>query len=370
MVLFTGLGDLGVVLLIALGVSILLLLQRHYRAFYYLLAATMFGLLTPLLLKYSLRIPRPPDSPGFLGPWSFPSAHVLRSVTLYGFVSIMIARTLIREWRWFPYSLAALVIGAVSLSRLYLGVHWSTDILGSLTLGIAWIALLGIAYYRHVEAESQTTTLVVATLCLMFSYGGYGWFHTAETSVTYQHTPEIMQISLQAWQSGQTDLAKYRNDIFGDKEHPLNFQLAGDPSQLVTLLHEEGWQHGEMLGWGNLLRLLSPSAELETLPIPPQVHDARHEELVMVKPLSKQQRLLLRLWSTPLRLEPDGLKIFIGNVTLQNAENVIGMLTIPRTIHQFDRPVELLWQELKSISADATLDPNNLIRLVLKPQQP
>jgi hypothetical protein len=124
-----------------------------------------------------------------------------------------------------------------------------------------------------------------------------------------------------------------------------------------------------MLGWGNLLRLLSPRAELETLPIPPQVHDARHEKLVMVKQLSKQQRLVLRLWSTPLRLAPDGLEISIGNVTLQSAENVIGMMTIPRTIRQFDRPVELLWQELKSLGDDANRDSTNLIRLVIK-QQP
>lgn len=205
----------------------------------------------------------------------------------------------------------------------------------------------------------------MATLCLMLSCGGYSWFHAAERSVSFQHTPEVVQISLQQWQSGQTGLAKYRNDIFGDKEHPLNFQLAGDQAQLVAALLDKGWQHGEMLGWGNLLRLLSPSAELETLPIPPQVHDARHEALVMIKPLSKQQRLLLRLWSTPLRLEPDGLKIAIGNVTLQNAENVIGLLTLPRTIRQFDQPVELLWQELKSISDDANIDSNNLIRLIL-----
>jgi hypothetical protein len=204
----------------------------------------------------------------------------------------------------------------------------------------------------------------------MLSCGGYGWFHAADKSAAFQQTQEVVQISLQAWQSGQTGLAKYRNDIFGDKEHPLNFHLAGGRTQLVTLLQDKGWQHGEMLGWGNLLRLLSPSAELETLPIPPQVHHARHEELVMIKQLSKQQRLVLRLWSTPLRLDPDGIEIAIGNVTLQSAENVIGMLTIPRTIRQFDRPAELLWQELKSLGDDASFDSDNLIRLILKPQRP
>ncbi|MEW7997232.1 MAG: VTT domain-containing protein [Candidatus Thiodiazotropha endolucinida] len=369
MVLFTSLGDIGPILWIALGVAILLLLQGHQRAFYYLFAATAFGMLAPLLLKYSLRIPRPPNSPDSLGPWSFPSAHVLRSVTLYGFLSIMIARTLIREWRWFPYSIAALAIGAVALSRLYLGAHWATDILGSLTLGIAWIALLGIAYYRHVEAETHPATLIGTTLLLLLSCGSYGWFNAAERSAVYQRTPEIAQISLEAWWSGQAGLPLYRNDIFGNKDHPLNIQLAGDHAQLAALLKQHGWHRAEMLGWGNLLRLLSPKAQLETLPIPPQAHDARHEELVMVKPLSDQRRLLLRLWSTPLRLDPDGLRISIGNVTLQSAETVIGMLTIPRTVRQFEQPIDMLKQNLAQLHDGVKFDPGTPVKLILKPHQ-
>ncbi|MBT3048762.1 MAG: VTT domain-containing protein [Candidatus Thiodiazotropha sp. (ex Clathrolucina costata)] len=367
MVWFTGLGDLGSILLIALGIAILLLIQGHRRAFYYLLAATAFGLLAPLLLKYSLRIPRPPNAPDFLGPWSFPSAHVLRSVTLYGFVSIMIARALVREWRWFPYSIAALAIGAVSLSRLYLGVHWATDILASLTLGIAWIALLGIAYYRHVEAETQITTLILATLSLLLIGGGYGWMTTAERSASFQHRPAIVLVSPDEWQRGSSALPRFRNDVFGAKDHPLNIQLAGDPGRLVDRLRQRGWEEAEMLGWHNILRLLTPHTQLAALPVPPQVHDAGHEELVLVKQLTEQQRLLLRLWPTPLRLAPDALGISVGNVTLQRAETLIGMLTIPRTLHQFERPVEILRQELGETGAGIDLETGGVIRLHLRP---
>ncbi|MES9992077.1 MAG: VTT domain-containing protein [Candidatus Thiodiazotropha sp.] len=365
MVLFTGLGDLGPILLITLGIAIVLLMQGHRRAFYYLLAASAFGLLAPLLLKYSLRIPRPPSAPEFLGPWSFPSAHVLRSVTLYGFVSIMIARAMSQEWRWFPYSIAALAIGGVSLSRLYLGVHWGTDILASLTLGIAWIALLGIAYYRHVEAETQTTAMIGSTLLLLLICGAYAWLNAAERSSTFQHQAEIVELTPDRWQHGSSELPRFRNDIFGDKNQPLNVQLAGDHRQLVALLRQQGWQEAEMLGWGNILRLLAPHAQLATLPVPPQVHDARHEEMVMVKQLTEQQRLVLRLWPTPLRLTPKALKISIGNVTLQEAETVIGMLTIPRTTKQYARPVDLLLQALAEAGVSSELQTGRLIRLTL-----
>jgi undecaprenyl-diphosphatase len=215
-----------------------------------------------------------------------------------------------------------------------------------------------------VEAESQAATLIGITLLLLLLCSGYGWLHATEKSSTFQHSPETVHITLQASQSGDADLPQYRNDIFGERNQPLNIQLAGDEKQLVSLLQQQGWQQAERLGWSNVLRLLSPTAKLETLPIPPQVHDARHEELIMVKPQPNQQRLLLRLWSTRYRLDPGGERIQIGNVTLQGAESVISMLTIPRTIHQFETPVEILLQDLRGVENSAMIKSNSLIKLL------
>ncbi|MCG8107219.1 MAG: bifunctional DedA family/phosphatase PAP2 family protein [Candidatus Thiodiazotropha endolucinida] len=168
--LLTSLGDLSSIIIVAVVSAILLILQGHYRTLNYLLAAIAFGILAPLLLKYGLQIPRPESAPATLGPWSFPSAHVLRTITLYGFLSIMVARGLSHDWRWLPYSIAAALVGAVALSRLYLGVHWLSDVLGSITLGLAWIALLGIAYARHVSVESRHFAIVVASLTTLALY--------------------------------------------------------------------------------------------------------------------------------------------------------------------------------------------------------
>ncbi|MCU7813790.1 MAG: LssY C-terminal domain-containing protein [Candidatus Thiodiazotropha sp. (ex Rostrolucina anterorostrata)] len=366
MVIFTNPGDLSTIFVVGFGLALLLLLQGHRRALYYLLAAVAFGLITPLLLKYSLHIPRPVNAPESLGPWSFPSAHVMRSITLYGFLSIMVARTLIKEWRWLPYSIAALLVGGVTLSRLYLGVHWFTDILGSVSLGIAWIALLGIAYYRHVEAESHTTTLIGSALLLLLLCVSYNWIHVIERTAIFQPMLERQVLSFQTWHDRQIDFPLYRHDTLGDENHPINIQLAGDQQQLVSLLEQRGWQEAEMLGWDNLLRLLSPSTPLQALPVLPQVHDAKHEQTVMVKHLSEQSRLIIRLWSTPIRIEPGGMAISIGNVTEQQAETLIGLLKIPRTVQQFSSPANRLSQDLETLKGNISYEPGKLIRILLE----
>ncbi|MCG8071240.1 MAG: bifunctional DedA family/phosphatase PAP2 family protein, partial [Candidatus Thiodiazotropha taylori] len=261
--LLTSLGDLSSIIIVAVVSAILLILQGHYRTLNYLLAAIGFGILAPLLLKYGLQIPRPESAPATLGPWSFPSAHVLRTITLYGFLSIMVARGLSHDWRWLPYSIAAALVGAVALSRLYLGVHWLSDVLGSITLGLAWIALLGIAYARHVSVESRHFAIVVASLTTLALYLTFQTWQLPEKLQPYQQQAAINQIESQlAWRSGQLDIPTHRHDIRGEGNHPLNLQYVGDLQILQQQLQRHGWQSAEMLDWGNALKLLSPSTPL------------------------------------------------------------------------------------------------------------
>ena len=365
MILFTSLGDLSTTLALGCGAAALLLWQGHKRAVYYLLAAVAFGLIAPLLLKVGLRIPRPPASPESLGPWSFPSAHVLRSVTIYGFYSIMVARILVRDWRWLPYGVAAAIVGAVALSRLYLGVHWTTDVLGSLALGIAWVALLGIAYSRHVEAESHITTLLGSGVVIIGLSMGYHWLDAEHEKQAYLPQIDKKVITQAEWRMGQAGVSNFRQDIRGRGDHPLNLQLAGNPEQLAEQLLEHGWRPAEMLGWSNLLRLLSPSTPLADLPVLPQVHDARHERLLLVKNLSPDKRLILRLWSTPVLIESEASPLTVGNVSVQKAETLLGLLVIPRTEPNFTPPTEHLLKDIESSKQVAKLQSKGTVLLLM-----
>lgn len=355
MTAFSAPGDLGSILLFALGLSLLLWWRGERNATYHLLAACLFGLLAPWLLKYGLQIPRPPAVSETLGPWSFPSAHVLRAVTLYGFFSIMLARSLRREWRWLPYSLASLLIGAVALSRLYLGVHWLTDVIGSLMLGTAWVAFLGIAYHRHVEQASHKRLLIgAALLCstLLSALATAG--HQTQLQI-YLPKRVITSYPLSDWRRHlPPELPRFRDDLRGQRNQPLNLILAGEPACLMRHLVGSGWRQAQLLDWHNLLRLLSPNSEISRLPVLPQVHGARHEHAVFSMDQPDGTRLLLRLWSTDIRLTPGQRPLFIGNVSRQRAEPLLHMMVIPRTENDFAQPFKRLLEDL------GPLDPKSI----------
>jgi undecaprenyl-diphosphatase len=70
--------------------------------------------------------------------FSYPSGHALGSTVLYGFLAYLFA-TRFPQFSWLIYLLVVLHIGAIGLSRLYLGVHWPTDIIGGYGIGFLWL---------------------------------------------------------------------------------------------------------------------------------------------------------------------------------------------------------------------------------------
>ena len=72
--------------------------------------------------------------------WSYPAGHAMTAVICYG----LIAYGLIRarpHWKGWALTLLGLGLTAIGLSRVYLGVHWPTDVLGGYLAGGAWLAL-------------------------------------------------------------------------------------------------------------------------------------------------------------------------------------------------------------------------------------
>lgn len=78
--------------------------------------------------------------------YSFPSGHVTQSVAVYGALSMLATPLLTgaRE-RVTAWLVASLIVALIAFSRLYLGVHWATDVLGGFALGSAWLVAVATA---------------------------------------------------------------------------------------------------------------------------------------------------------------------------------------------------------------------------------
>jgi len=138
---FTFLGEgLVLVALVAIGAILFVLAGRKRAALLLALAMAGAGLLDNALkhLFHRLR-PAPffgtplPDS------YSFPSGHALASCCFFGVVAVLLAeREHRRGVRVAIWVAAGLLAGFIGFSRVYLGVHYATDVIGGYTVAVVW----------------------------------------------------------------------------------------------------------------------------------------------------------------------------------------------------------------------------------------
>ncbi|MBT2757980.1 phosphatase PAP2 family protein [Mesobacillus foraminis] len=144
MIFITTLGSKGVIgLLLVACISLILLKQRNYWGTLISFLTVAGGGILNLLLKGLFERERPEinriiDADGF----SFPSGHSMGSIIFYGFLGYLVFRS---EWKihskfgWI--TLLSMVIFLVGISRVYLGVHYPSDVLAGFSAGFIWLIL-------------------------------------------------------------------------------------------------------------------------------------------------------------------------------------------------------------------------------------
>jgi len=138
------LGSPVTLTMLALGVGLVLAARREWILLAGWLAAFAGGGLLDVVLKLVIRRPRPPYAAAFLPhfSWSFPSGHALASLIGYGMLAYVLTLLWIhRRGAQIAVALcAAVLILAIGLSRLYLGVHYFSDVVGGYTAGVLWLS--------------------------------------------------------------------------------------------------------------------------------------------------------------------------------------------------------------------------------------
>jgi undecaprenyl-diphosphatase len=133
----TTLGSTYVLIAVALAGALGLALRGRWRSGVVLILAYVVTDLTVALVKLLVSRPRPDANLTEAGGFSFPSGHSAMSMVVYGCLAFALART-VRGFPRVAFALAGgLLVVAIGLSRIYLGVHYPSDVIAGWTTGAA-----------------------------------------------------------------------------------------------------------------------------------------------------------------------------------------------------------------------------------------
>lgn len=140
----TALGSAPVLVIAVLAVAGFLALAKAWRLAGFTLAASLGGLALSSVLKYLIDRPRPDLAPEdvFTFTSSFPSGHSMMSAVIYLTLAALLVRLMQRRrLKGYALGIAIILTLLVGVSRVYLGVHWPSDVLAGWSAGAAWALL-------------------------------------------------------------------------------------------------------------------------------------------------------------------------------------------------------------------------------------
>jgi membrane-associated phospholipid phosphatase len=134
-------GNVATLAIITLAAALYFLRRGQLdRAAFLCAGALGIEILNPIL-KLAFHRPRPELAYVHLETYSFPSGHAAGSAAIYGLVFYLVARTLRPRWKIAGATAYVVVVITVGFSRLYLEVHYLSDVLAGVSLGIAWASV-------------------------------------------------------------------------------------------------------------------------------------------------------------------------------------------------------------------------------------
>lgn len=140
MVGITSLGEplLLLILCIILGIALVMFKRRAEAATLVVAAAGAGGLNYLLKELFSRSRPALWNRTVDVAHYSFPSGHAMVSLVIYGMLGYLLS-VYFPRWRWLIGILTLLLVTLIGLSRLYLGVHWPTDVVAGYSAGFVWL---------------------------------------------------------------------------------------------------------------------------------------------------------------------------------------------------------------------------------------
>ncbi len=320
-IVLTYMGD-KMVLGPAVAVAILWLLWRKqwYMACHWIaIILASYGFVA--VSKYIYHSPRPTGLKEILLGNSFPSGHSTITVAIYVFYAVVLERLLPSHYRRLLYGICAAIITTIVLTRLYLGVHWLTDVLGGLLAGWSAAMLVTLSFRCQPAPQFSLKTFnSILAIAFVIFLGLKIEMHFKKDGVDYVPAwPTHEIIATQWWQQTSAEALIYRKDRLGRTHELINVQWVDHLDQIIEKMQRNEWVLLPRSAWINAVNHLANSSDNQRLTLFPPLYQGKAPEAVFVHSLEGNNGtvVVLRLWQANMDFVDDAAPLWYGAVAYE-----------------------------------------------------
>jgi len=292
---------------------------------------------------------------------SFPSGHAAISIALYGFLTYILWKQLhLIKTKTTVLFIGISTIFFIGLSRMYLGVHFLSDVLGGYLAGALWL-IVGITvtewYLDKREIKStqiKKVVKIISPIIIVMGVTFYVAFGFMNPPIQNIYTPTYQT------QNGTViadlfepkgNLPKFSEGLIGEHQEPISFIfVAKNDSELISTFQKSGWYRADAITIATVGTLVKTALFKEpyvTAPMTPSFWNAKVHDFGFEKPTGTdtvRERHHVRVWKTNVETN-DGRFIYVATASLD-----IGLKWfITHTISpDIDTERELLFSDIES----------------------
>lgn len=338
-ILITELGAPEVMLSAAVLIFAWLAYRRYWRAAIHWVALVFAASWSIHVFKSLFHFPRPEGFMIIDTTSCFPSGHTLLTISLLGFLAVLINQEIAIKKHRLTFLVAIITAIIVGISRLYLGAHWLTDVLGALFLGATLVLLVTISYKRthnkHLPITKFIRVILISFLLTWIVFAALN-FRDLKYAFTSNWALQSQKLTLSDWQKHRNYQPIFRTNRFGAPIEAINIEWFSDLKNIKKTLEEQGWKNQDTsLSLVGFLQNVSKQNNGFRLPIFPQLYQNQRPSLLMTKRIQINAEnlpgnetatkdkatwiIMLRLWPANMQIQNSDTPMWVGIVNYYKA---------------------------------------------------
>lgn len=361
MVVITMLGDRAVVATLAGTFILWLLALQRFR----LAAASAIAFVAAALFAPTARflLDQAQGAPFFAGggTTSFPSSHATVAAVVYGVIALVLAHDLSARWRTVLYASTATVVALIGFSRLYLLVHWPSEVAAGLLFGGTVVSV--VAFLIHGRPMQLGARWLAGVLCVAFLavYPAHVLRGFDRSVTAYAPVPEWITVTRARWLAeGWKVLPAARILLDGANGEPFVVQTDMALDAIDADLTGAGWRKIKPKRLEALLVSAIPLPfPLDERAVLPFYHSGMRPAAEFTKDTGARSRIVLRIWKSALRIKASGgtRPVFLVSLARERLEPFVFDLSDLRY-----RPLDAVERSAMADEVVAALNPDGKLQ--------